>query len=216
MNINLRGANYSFFGRMAAGNGGLKSTQQKIQRQEERDNKIAFFEQQKDNLKNWKCETVEEIAKKLDMFHSYEDQIAAAKAAYNNEQMMHMMDESREQGEKIAKAVDKMAPKTAEERLEDLVEEALGIDEGTGILDEVLDEVAEIQEELQDAVQEELQDTMQEDVQDVMEQELQDAMQEEVQAQSGDEAVQMEDGIEREINAQQLQKKLYAPIDLRI
>lgn len=219
MNINIQRLNNSIFGGMTVDRG-LKSVQQKAERQEERDNKIAFFEQQKDNLKNIKCETVEEIAKKLDMFHSYEDQIAAAKAAYNNEQMMHIMDESRERGEKIAEAAEKMAPKTAEERLEDLVEEAMGIDEGAGVLDEVMDEVAEIQEELQDAVQDELQDTVQEEIQDTVEQEFQDiveeGLQEEVQGQAGDETVQMAAGIEKEMNAEQLQKKLYTPIDLRI
>ena len=91
---------------------GLKSTQQKMERQEERDRKVAFFENQKENLKNVKCETVEEIARKLEMFQSYEDQIKAAKMAYNNEQMMHMMDESQEIGEKIAEAVEKSKPKT--------------------------------------------------------------------------------------------------------
>ncbi|MBD5450064.1 MAG: hypothetical protein HDR28_07915 [Lachnospiraceae bacterium] len=219
MNINIQRLNNSIFGGMTVDRG-LKSVQQKAERQEERDNKIAFFEQQKDNLKNIKCETVEEIAKKLDMFHSYEDQIAAAKAAYNNEQMMHIMDESRERGEKIAEAAEKMAPKTAEERLEDLVEEAMGIDEGAGVLDEVMDEVAEIQEELQDAVQDELKDTVQEEIQDTVEQEFQDiveeGLQEEVQGQAGDETVQMAAGIEKEMNAEQLQKKLYTPIDLRI
>ena len=30
----------------------LKSTQEKLQRQQERDNKVAFFEAQKENLKN--------------------------------------------------------------------------------------------------------------------------------------------------------------------
>lgn len=219
MNINIQRLNNSIFGGMTVDRG-LKSVQQKAERQEERDNKIAFFEQQKDNLKNIKCETVEEIAKKLDMFHSYEDQIAAAKAAYNNEQMMHIMDESRERGEKIAEAAEKMAPKTAEERLEDIVEEAMGIDEGAGVLDEVMDEVAEIQEELQDAVQDELKDTVQEEIQDTVEQEFQDiveeGLQEEVQGQAGDETVQMAAGIEKEMNAEQLQKKLYTPIDLRI
>ena len=219
MNINIQRLNNSIFEGMTVDRG-LKSVQQKAERQEERDNKIAFFEQQKDNLKNIKCETVEEIAKKLDMFHSYEDQIAAAKAAYNNEQMMHIMDESRERGEKIAEAAEKMAPKTAEERLEDLVEEAMGIDEGAGVLDEVMDEVAEIQEELQDAVQDELKDTVQEEIQDTVEQEFQDiveeGLQEEVQGQAGDETVQMAAGIEKEMNAEQLQKKLYTPIDLRI
>ena len=199
ININIQRLNNSIFGGMTADRG-LKSVQQKVERQEERDNKIAFFEQQKDNLKNMKCETVEEIAKKLDMFHSYEDQIAAAKAAYNNEQMMHIMDESRERGEKIAEAAEKMAPKTAEERLEDLVEEAMGIDEGTGVLDEVMDEVAKIQEELQDTVQDELQDTMQEALQD----------------QIVDESVQAAGIAGTEINAEQIQEKLYTPIDLRI
>ena len=32
----------------------LKSTQEKLQRQQERDNKVAFFEAQKENLKNRK------------------------------------------------------------------------------------------------------------------------------------------------------------------
>ena len=46
----------------------LKSTREKIQRQEERDGKIAFFETQKQNLKNQKADTIEEIAKKLEKF----------------------------------------------------------------------------------------------------------------------------------------------------
>ena len=49
----------------------LKSTREKIQRQEERDGKIAFFETQKQNLKNQKADTIEEIAKKLEKFHTY-------------------------------------------------------------------------------------------------------------------------------------------------
>ena len=62
----------------------LKSTREKIQRQEERDGKIAFFETQKQNLKNQKADTIEEIAKKLEKFHTYEDEIAAAKQEYNS------------------------------------------------------------------------------------------------------------------------------------
>lgn len=126
-------------------------------------------------MKNLKCETVEEIARKLEMFHSYEDQIAAARAVYNNEQMMHVMDESREMGEKIAKAVEKMAPKTAEERLEDIVEEAMGVEKG--VLDEVMDEVAEIQEEIQDTIEQDL--TVEEKLQDTMQEELQGTLQRE-------------------------------------
>ena len=200
MNINIQKLNNPIFGGALSGNRGLKSTQQKMQRQEERDNQIAFYEKQKDNLKNLKCETVEEIAKKLDMFHSYEDQIAAAKAVYNNEQMMHIMDESRELGEKIAKAAEKMAPKTAEERLEDIVEEAMGTDENTGVLDEMMDEVAEIQEELQDAIEEELQDTIQQELQEEL----------------VDESAQMINNTEPGIVTKQLREKLYSPINIRI
>ncbi|MDE6388191.1 MAG: hypothetical protein K2L82_10370 [Lachnospiraceae bacterium] len=200
MNINIQRLSSSILNGMVTGGSGLKSTQQRMQRQEERDNKIAFFEHQKDNLKNMKCETVEDIAKKLEMFHSYEDQIAEAKAAYNSEQMMHIMDESRERAEKIAEAIEKTEPKTAEERLEDMAEEALGIEKGMldEMIDEVMDEVAEIQEELQDTINTENLD------------------------QAG--AAQMTDipemkSIEEQVQDQieeQIQEKIYTPIDLRI
>ncbi len=151
MNINMSGFHsFSFGGGLLNGAPGLKSTQQRMERQEARDRQVTFFENQKENLKNVKCETVEEIARKLELFHSYEDQIKAAKAAYNNEQMWHMMDESREIGEKIAEAVEKSEPKTAEERKEELVEEITGAESG-GImeeLDEVMEEALELQEEL--------------------------------------------------------------------
>lgn len=152
ININKQGFHsFGFGGGLLGGGNGLKSTQQKLERQETRDRQVAFFENQKENLRNVKCETVEEIARKLELFHSYEDQIKAAKAAYNNEQMWHMMDESREIGEKIAKAVEKSKPKTAEERQEDLVEEITGT-ESDGImeeLDEAIDEALELQERLE-------------------------------------------------------------------
>lgn len=157
MNIGMNGFGSSVFGGGFMNQGRvLKSTQQKMERQEKRDRQVVFFENQKENLKNIKCETVEEIARKLELFHSYEDQIKAAKMAYNNEQMMHMMDESREIGEKIAEAVEKSKPRTPEERLEDLVEEAAGTESG-GILeelDEMLEESLELQEEMQDIQQE--------------------------------------------------------------
>ena len=62
MNIKLQGIDL-------LGNLGLKSTQDRLNRQAERDNKIAFFEQQKENLKNMKADTIDEIARKLDLFH---------------------------------------------------------------------------------------------------------------------------------------------------
>ena len=98
----------------------LKSTREKIQRQEERDGKIAFFETQKQNLKNQKADTIEEIAKKLEKFHTYEDEIAAAKQEYNSSQMFHILDEAEERGEQMAekraKEAEKNKPKTEEEQ----------------------------------------------------------------------------------------------------
>lgn len=127
--------------------GMLKSTQDRLERQEQTQKQVDFFEKQKENLKNVTCGSVEEIAEKLKMFQSYEDQIAAVKAAYNQEQMFHILDESTEKGEKIAEAVDKTEPKTPEERLEEMAEEALGIEDG-GELEEVMDELQEVAEEL--------------------------------------------------------------------
>ncbi len=157
MNIPLFGTGSSsngiFAGNLSMMQGNrLKSTQEKEQRQQKTAGQIEFWEQQKANLKNIESDTLEEIARKLEMFHNYDDEIAAAKAAYNNEQMFHILDEAREQGEKIAEAVEKTEPKTPEERKEELVEEALGTDEEKGVLsevmDEILEEVTEIVEEI--------------------------------------------------------------------
>ncbi len=136
--------------------GMLKSTRDRLERQEQTQKQVDYFEQKKDNLKNVKCKSVEEIAEKLNMLHSYEDQIAAAKAAYNSEQMWHILDESTERGEKIAEAAEKSKPKTPEERQEDLVEEALGIEGSDGMLEEILDEVSELTEELTENLPEEI------------------------------------------------------------
>ena len=206
MNIGMHSFGSSVFGSglLTVGRG-LKSTQQKMERQEERDRQVAFFENQKENLKNIECETVEEIARKLEMFRSYEDQIKAAKAAYNNEQMMHMMDESQEIGEKIAEAVEKSKPKTPEERMEDLVEEVTGTESG-GILDEldeVMEEALELQEEMQDVLTEEMTPD-----------ELQKVAEELPEAVDGLEALQTEAGI----NAEELQEAsmLYRPFDIKV
>ena len=136
--------------------GMLKSTRDRLERQEQTQKQVDYFEQKKDNLKNVRCKSVEEIAEKLNMLHSYEDQIAAAKAAYNSEQMWHILDESTERGEKIAEAAEKSKPKTPEERQEDLVEEALGIEGSDGMLEEILDEVSELTEELTENLPEEI------------------------------------------------------------
>ena len=126
----------------------LKSTQEKLQRQQERDNKVAFFEAQKENLKNRKADSLEEISEKLEMFHNYEDEIAAANQEYNNSQMFHVMDEAEEHGEKIAEAAERNKPKTEEERKEEMVDEALGTEENKGMMSEIMDELSETTEEM--------------------------------------------------------------------
>ncbi len=140
--------------------GMLKSTQDRLERQEETQRQVDFFEKQKENLKNVACGSIEEIAEKLNTFHSYEEQIAAVKAAYNQEQMFHILDESTERGEEIAEAVEEMEPKTPEERLEEMAEEALGVEESEGSLEEVMDEIEEVAEELTEEVTEELEEAL--------------------------------------------------------
>ncbi len=133
MNIRLQNPNPLAAGRsLFSANGMMKSTAQKLERQAKRDSQVAFFENQKANLKNIECSSPEEVARVLELLHSYEDQIAAAKAEYNNAQMFHLMDEAKERGEEIAKAIEDSEPKTAEERKKEAVEEALGIEEETG------------------------------------------------------------------------------------
>lgn len=127
---------------MLFGSGLLKSTVQKLERQAQRDAQVAFFENQKKNLKNIQCTSPEEVGRVLELLYSYEDQIAAVKAEYNNAQVFHLMDEAKERGEEIAEAIEERAPKTEEERKKEAVEEALGID-GGGLLSDILDKAVE-------------------------------------------------------------------------
>lgn len=148
MNLSVSGLNsLSIFSQNLGVTGMLKSTQEKLEHQQKARSQIDFFENQKDNLKDMHCHTIEDIARKLEMFHSYEEQIAAVKKQYNNEQMFHTLDEARERGEKIAEFADEHTFKTEEERKEELVEEALGIEEKGGIA-EAMEEVQEITEEM--------------------------------------------------------------------
>ena len=153
---------------------GLKSTQQKQERQQKMQSEVDFWEKQKESLKGMECATVEEIAEKLEKLHDYEDNITAAKAAYNNEQMMHVMDEAKEIGEKIAKAAEKMAPKTEEERKKEAAEEAAeaaGTEESDGLLEELLEEAGELEElvEEQERELEELSEEQQEKLEEFTE-----------------------------------------------
>ena len=155
MNISLQGIDLF-------GNIGLKSTQERLDRQAKCDNQIAFYEQQKENLKNMKANTLEEISRKLELFHGYENQIAAAKMEYNNSQMFHVFDEAQELAEKIAEAAEKNKPKTPEERREDMIEEATGVEESEGLLSEVLDELTDVMEEVTEEITEETVDKLEE------------------------------------------------------
>ena len=138
---------------------GLKSTEEKQERQQKAQSQIDFFEAQKANLKNMKCETLEEIGRKLELFNNYNAQIMAVKQQYKQEQMMHTMDEAREFGEKIAEAAEKLEAKTPEERKREQIEEALGIEDEDGLLTEVLEESLDkmilLEEELAEEVSEE-------------------------------------------------------------
>jgi len=181
MNIKLQGAINSFFGGYSVfSHRGLKSTEEKLERREKRDDQVAFYEKRKEDLKNRKCDTVEEIAEKLNALKSYDDQIAGIKAAYNNEQMWHILDEAREIGEKIAEAVEKMEPKTPEERLEEVVEEAMGTEDSGGLLEEIMEETAQTQEELQEEVLDRMDEELPEDLREQLEEELSEDLQEQL------------------------------------
>jgi len=152
MGVSVQAVNVLRFSSM----GGLKSTQERQERQQKCADQVNFFEKQKANLKNMTCDSLEDIARKLDMFHSYEDQIAAAKKEYNNSQMSHVLDEAREIGEKIAEEAEKMAPKTPEEREKERIEEATGSEEeNKGMLSEVMEEISEELDDLQEEMLEE-------------------------------------------------------------
>jgi len=148
--------------------GGRKSTQEKMERQQKCESQVDFFEKQKENLKNMQCASLEEIARKLEMFHSYEDQIAAAKKQYNNSQMAHVLDEAKEIGDQIAKAAEKLEPKTPEERREEMAEEAAGTEkESNGLLEEIMEEIEETLEETMEKTMEETQEELEEAAKDL-------------------------------------------------
>lgn len=148
MNINLKGNGGILFNISSMLKpGGLESAAQRQERRERSEREIAFYEKQKENLKNKECATLEEIERKLEMFHTYEDEIAAVKASYNREEMFHILDEAREQGEKNAEAAKKNEPKTPEERKKELAEEALGLEEEKGVLTEAMEEIEKAAEE---------------------------------------------------------------------
>lgn len=207
---------------------GLKSTEEKLERQAKCNNQVAFFEKQKENLKNVKCDTVEEIARKLEMFHTYEDEIAAAKAAYNSEQMFHITDEAEEMGEKIAENAKKTEPKTPEERKKEAAKEAgkeTG-ETGDGILEEMpgsaelLEEVQQETEDLSEQTTEDLSEQTAEKLseqrtEDLSEQAAEELSEREPGKKSGQTAEDLSEQRTKEIMREQEEawKRHYRPID---
>ena len=207
MNIGINFSSNLLMGRQ---NGMLKSTQDKLQRQADRDGKIAFFEAQKENLKNKKSLNLDDISRKLDMLHSYNDEIVAAKQEYNSSQMFHAMDEAKERAEKIAKEAEKNKPKTEEERKEDAIDEALGTDDNKGVLTEVMDKLSEVIDESIENV-----DNMQDSQEDVNNLAQESIKQKDLQ--QGD--LQNQD-LQQGATQTQLQKayinEKYVPIDVKV
>ncbi len=142
----------------------LKSTQEAAQRAQKAAGQVNYWEQRMAGLKEMECGSVEEIAGKLEMLHTYEGEIAAVKAAFNQEQMFHLLDEAKERGEKIAEALEKMEPKTPEERQEEIAEEALGTEDSGGMLEEILEEAEEMLEEIGEEVLEETTEELSEEL----------------------------------------------------
>lgn len=152
----------------------------------------------KENLKNRKADSLEEISEKLEMFHNYEDEIAAANQEYNNSQMFHVMDEAEEHGEKIAEAAERNKPKTEEERKEEMVDEALGTEENKGMMSEIMDELSETTEEMTEQMTEKTMENMEELPDEVLQEQL------------------VTDSLEAAEMVQTETIKRYVPIDIRV
>lgn len=187
----------------------LKSTKEKMERQSERDSKVAFFEAQKENLKNMKTETVEDIARKLEMFHTYEDEIAAAKQEYNSSQMFHIMDEAEKEAEKRAKEAEKNKPKTEEERKKDAVDEARGTDDNKGMLAENMEKLSEIT----DQMTEEMTGDLTENIEELPKEEIpEETAEKELSGQKlSTEKLSTEEKLQQDV----IEKKMYHPFDVR-
>lgn len=145
---------------------GLKSVEDRLQRQQQRDDKIQFFENQKEKLKEMTSTDLSDIARKLELLHGYEDQIAAAKKEFNNSQIYKIMEEAEERGKKIKENAEKTEPKTPEERRKDAIKEAIegatGVEQPDGMLSEIMEELEDMEETMEQAEEsvEDLQESM--------------------------------------------------------
>lgn len=120
----------------------LKSSKERTERQQGTDRQVEYWEQKKSQLKKRSADTVEDIARKLEDFHTYEDQIQSVKKASVLEEISHITEEAEEFGEKVAKAVNKLEPKTPEERIKELIEETEDEDSSDDMLSEVTEDIS--------------------------------------------------------------------------
>lgn len=215
MNVQMKGINIGMYC-----NTGLKSARQRQERQAQCDREVAFFEKQKENLKNIGGDSLEDISRKLEMLHSYEDQIAAIKAKFNLEEIYHVLDEAQEFGEKVAKEAEKSKPKTEKERREDMVEDALGLDEDKGELTEELEEMTELTEELEKELEEQTKEQLEEletlnTLENATDMDVAGAVSEAADAAEAPSAV---DVLNEKLEEALVQKQLarYQPIDVRV
>ena len=175
---NVRASSIAVFSKLSLG-ASSNSAREKAARQQKMNSQVDYWENKKESFKGKECGSLEAIKDRLEQLQACEDEIAAAKKAYNHEQMFHVLDEAREQGEKIAEEMKKHEPKTAEERQEELAEEALGTDESSGgiteSLEELTDEIKEMAEDITELVPEdaeELEELRQEKLETEKEQEI--------------------------------------------
>ena len=215
MNVQMKGINIGMYC-----NTGLKSARQRQERQAQCDREVAFFEKQKENLKNIGGDSLEDISRKLEMLHSYEDQIAAIKAKFNLEEIYHVLDEAQEFGEKVAKEAEKSKPKTEKERREDMVEDALGLDEDKGELTEELEKMTELTEELEKELEEQTKEQLEEletlnTLENATDMDVAGAVSE---AADAAEAPSVVDVLNEKLEEALVQKQLarYQPIDVRV
>lgn len=131
----------------------LKSTEDRLQRQGKRDEKIQFFEYQKEKLKEMTSTDLSDIARKLELLHNYDGQIAAAKKEFNNSQVFKVLDEAQERAEQIKENAEKTAPKTPEERRKEAIEEATGVEMPDGLLSEMMDEIEAVTESMEETLE---------------------------------------------------------------
>ncbi len=167
---NVRASSIAVFSKLSLG-ASSNSAREKAARQQKMNSQVDYWENKKESFKGKECGSLEAIKDRLEQLQACEDEIAAAKKAYNHEQMFHVLDEAREQGEKIAEEMKKHEPKTAEE--------ALGTDESSGgiteSLEELTDEIKELAEDITELVPEdaeELEELRQEKLETEKEQEI--------------------------------------------